>query len=84
MAEGPFGALGNVVGHLVALEVDAGDLSDHPVVELLVGVFVAHEGFHLFGVLNLEVVVVQLEVGDGYADLGGGDLFVDLVEFFVC
>ena len=51
---------------------------------VLVGVSVAYEGVHLFGVLDLEVVVVQLEVGDGYADLGGGDLFVDLVEFFVC
>ena len=42
-AEGPLGPLGDVVGELVALEVEGRDLPHHPVVELLVGVLRAEE-----------------------------------------
>ena len=34
---GPLGALGDLVGHLVRLEVDGADLAAHPVVEVLAG-----------------------------------------------
>ena len=37
----------------------------------------------VLGVLDLEVVVVQLLLGDRDAELRGGDLLVDLLELLV-
>ena len=73
------GALGQIVGHLIARKVNAGDLRDHPTVKFLVGVLAAHEVIDFLRVFDLLVVVVAFLFSDRDTDLGSRDLLVDLL-----
>ena len=76
------GLPGDVEGELEALAVERPHLALHPGVERLVGrlagLLVVEEVLDLLGVLDLLLVVLQLPLGDGLADLRGAQLLEDL------
>src|SRR5262249_1555519 len=79
---GLLSSLRQVVSHLIALEIDAGDLRNHPTVKLVVGVLAGHESLDVPSLLYLLIVVFEFPFADGDANLSGGYLFVDLFPLF--
>ena len=83
--QGALGFLGDVEGELEALRVEPLHLALHPGIERLVGLlagllgaFLIQEALDLLGVLHLLAVVLQLQLGDGLADLRRAQLLEDL------
>ena len=64
VAVGALGLLREVVGQLVALEVERRQLPDHPLVELDVGELLLHELAHRARVLDLALVVLEVAFGE--------------------
>jgi hypothetical protein len=75
------GSLGEVIGELIALEVDARDLADRPLEQILVGELAAQELVDVASVVGLQVVIIQFLLCDGEAYPGGCQLLIDLFQF---
>ncbi len=67
--EALLGLLRQGIGELVRLEVGRADLSDHPVVQFLVGKFAVQEGIGIGGLRNGDVLRCQFFAGDVRVDL---------------
>ena len=74
------GALRQVVGELVGLEEDTGELGDHPAVEFLVRVFVSQKLLDRLRVVDLLLMILQFLFRDRHTDLGGRDMHVHLFD----
>src|SRR5262252_60788 len=74
MSIGLFGALGDVVGEPVTLEVQGRDLPSHPVVEFAARILLAQISVRLSRLFRLQIMILKLTLRDLHADLRRGDL----------
>src|SRR5215510_13928725 len=77
------GSLRHIIGELIGLEVSLRNLTDHPLVQLLVGVFGKHKLVHGLGMGDLQVMIGKVFVGAVELFLRSSDLLVNLLKFFV-